>query len=79
MSRTTTDSVEDYGAKRALLQELRQRLIADAPEDVRRSCELLLAIEEDLTRLQFMLPERQTLYRRVADLRQQLAGGKVAA
>lgn len=72
-------SVENYGAKRNLMQELRARLAADAPEETVQACELLLEIEEDLTRLQFMLGERQSLLRRIAELRAQNADAKVAA
>lgn len=73
------DAVEDYSAKRALLQELRLRLIADAPEETQIACAYLLSIEEDLTRLNFMLPERQRLVGRINELRAAGSAAKAAA
>lgn len=62
-------AVERYGAKRTLLQELRIRLMVDAPSETIDACALLLELEEDLTRLQFTLRQNHELRRQIQDTR----------
>lgn len=69
-------AVERYGAKRELLQELRNRLMADAPTETIDACGLLLEIEEDLTRSQFVMRQNHELRRQiVGDTRKAVAHG----
>lgn len=59
-------AVERYGAKRALLQELRNRLMAEAPLETIDACALLLELEGDVTCLHFTLRQNHELRRQLA-------------
>ncbi len=61
--------VEDYSRKRQLFELLRNRLLKESPEDSAASRELLLNIEEDLTRLHHLLREREQHIRSIASLK----------
>lgn len=60
---STVPAVERYGAKRLLLEELRNRLLAESPRDSADACSLLLEIEEDLARSQFVMRQNHLLMR----------------